>query len=179
MVLGVAGFDVLYHDTYYVVGHFHLILSMGGFSIIFAVVYHYWFVFFRTRYNKFFAVLHFLFFFFGELLTFIPALFLGMSGMPRRINDYPLVFSGWHGLSSLGHGFVVISLFFFFLVVVESKFVGESFLFSDRFSLGVPYFANRASVYFVIIAELRKKKSSTAANGASADVTYRHLVNYD
>ena len=63
MVLGVAGFDVLYHDTYYVVGHFHLILSMGGFSIIFAVVYHYWFVFFRTRYNKFFAVLHFLFFF--------------------------------------------------------------------------------------------------------------------
>jgi heme/copper-type cytochrome/quinol oxidase subunit 1 len=49
MVLGVAGFDVLYHDTYYVVGHFHLILSMGGFSIIFAVVYHYWFVFFRTR----------------------------------------------------------------------------------------------------------------------------------
>ena len=44
MVLGVAGFDVLYHDTYYVVGHFHLILSMGGFSIIFAVVYHYWFL---------------------------------------------------------------------------------------------------------------------------------------
>ena len=114
MVLGVAGFDVLYHDTYYVVGHFHLVLSMGGFSIIFAVIYHYWFIFFRTRYNKFFAVLHFLSFFFGELLTFVPALFLGMSGMPRRINDYPMVFSGWHGLSSLGHGFVVISLFFFF-----------------------------------------------------------------
>lgn len=77
MVLGVAGFDVLYHDTYYVVGHFHLILSMGGFSIIFAVVYHYWFVFFRTRYNKFFAVLHFLFFFFWGASNFYTGFIFG------------------------------------------------------------------------------------------------------
>ncbi len=68
MVLGVAGFDVLYHDTYYVVGHFHLVLSMGGFSVIFGVVYHYWFVFFRCRYNKFFAVLQFIFFFWESYL---------------------------------------------------------------------------------------------------------------
>lgn len=94
MVLGTAGFDLLYHDTYYVIGHFHLVLSMGGFSIIFAVIYHYWFAFFRVRYNKFLALFHFIFFFWGELLSFIPPLFLGMSGMPRRINDYPAVFSG-------------------------------------------------------------------------------------
>jgi heme/copper-type cytochrome/quinol oxidase subunit 1 len=158
MVLGVAGFDVLYHDTYYVVGHFHLVLSMGGFSVIFGVVYHYWFVFFRCRYNKFFAVLQFIFFFLGELLTFIPALFLGLSGMPRRINDYPVVFSGWHGLSSLGHGFVVISLFIFFFVVVEAKFTGETFLFRDRFSVGVPYFTNRLSVYLLLFVELRGRR---------------------
>lgn len=127
MVLGTAGFDVLYHDTYYVIGHFHLVLSMGGFSIIFAVIYHYWFVIFRVRYNKFIAIFHFFFFFVGELLSFVPALFLGMSGMPRRINDYPSVFAGWHGFSSLGHGLVLLSLLMFFIVVVESKYVGETF----------------------------------------------------
>lgn len=95
MVLGMAGFDVLYHDTYYVVGHFHLVLSMGGFAVIFAVFFHYWFYFFRVGYNKFLAVLQAVLFFVGELVTFIPALFfLGMSGMPRRINDYPVYFSG-------------------------------------------------------------------------------------
>ena len=160
MVLGVAGFDVLYHDTYYVIGHFHLVLSMGGFSVIFAVIYHYWFVFFRTRYNKFFAILQFIFFFFGELLTFIPALFLGMSGMPRRINDYPLIFVGWHGFSSLGHGFVLLSLFMFFFVIVESKYFGESFLFEERLSEGVPFFANRLSTYFILLIQLRKRSLS-------------------
>lgn len=94
MVLGMAGFDVLYHDTYYVVGHFHLVLSMGGFAVIFAVFFHYWFYFFRIGYNKFLAVLQAVLFFIGELVTFVPALFLGMSGMPRRINDYPIYFSG-------------------------------------------------------------------------------------
>jgi heme/copper-type cytochrome/quinol oxidase subunit 1 len=48
MVLGMAGFDLLYHDTYYVVGHFHLVLSMSGFSVIFGVFFHYWFFFFRV-----------------------------------------------------------------------------------------------------------------------------------
>lgn len=156
MVLGTAGFDVLYHDTYYVIGHFHLVLSMGGFSVIFGVFYHYWFVFFRVRYNKLFAIFHFIFFFFGELLTFIPAMFLGMSGMPRRINDYPVFFNGWHGVSSLGHGFVIISLFIFFFIIVEAKFVGEPFLFSERNSVGVPYFANRLSSYIVLFLQLRQ-----------------------
>ena len=161
MVLGTAGFDVLYHDTYYVVGHFHLVLSMGGFSVIFAVIYHYWFIFFRVRFNKFLAILHFFFFFIGELLTFVPALFLGMSGMPRRINDYPLVFNGWHGFSSLGHGFVLVSLLLFFLVVIESKWMGESGTCVERLSSGVPYFSNRLSVYFVLLAQFRtlKKKN--------------------
>ena len=71
MVLGMAGFDVLYHDTYYVVGHFHLVLSMGGFAVIFAVFFHYWFYFFRVGYNKFLAVLQAVLFFIGELVTFI------------------------------------------------------------------------------------------------------------
>jgi len=69
-----------------------------------------------------------MFFFLGELLTFVPQLFLGLSGMPRRINDYPLIFAGWHGFSSLGHGLVLISIFLFAATVVEAKYVGERFL---------------------------------------------------
>jgi len=157
MVLGTAGFDVLYHDTYYVIGHFHLVLSMGGFSIIFAVMYHYWFVFFRVRYNKFLAIFHFVFFFIGELLSFIPALFLGMSGMPRRINDYPLVFAGWHGFSSLGHGLVLLSLLLFIILVAEAKFVGETFTAWERTSFGVPYFSNRLTAYLFLSIQLRQK----------------------
>jgi heme/copper-type cytochrome/quinol oxidase subunit 1 len=83
-------------------------------------------------------------------------MFLGMSGMPRRINDYPVFFNGWHGVSSLGHGFVIISLFIFFFIIVEAKFVGEPFLFSERNSVGVPYFANRLSSYIVLFLQLRQ-----------------------
>jgi heme/copper-type cytochrome/quinol oxidase subunit 1 len=157
MVLGTAGFDVLYHDTYYVIGHFHLVLSMGGFSIIFAVIYHYWFVIFRVRYNKFLAIFHFFFFFVGELLSFIPALFLGMSGMPRRINDYPSVFAGWHGFSSLGHGLVLLSLLMFFIVVIEAKYTGETFTAWERVSFGIPYYSNRVSAYLFLLIHLRAK----------------------
>lgn len=91
----------------------------------------------------------------GELLTFVPQFFLGLSGMPRRINDYPLVFAGWHGFSSLGHGLVLISLFLFFAVVVESKYMGERFLPWDRVSFGVPYYSSRLSAYLFLIAQLR------------------------
>jgi heme/copper-type cytochrome/quinol oxidase subunit 1 len=173
MLLGTAGFDVLYHDTYFVVGHFHLVLSLGGFSIIFAVIYHYWFAFFRVRYNKFLALFHFLFFFVGELVTFVPQFFLGLSGMPRRINDYPLIFAGWHGFSSLGHGLVLISLFLFFAVVVESKYMGERFLPWDRVSFGVPYYSSRLSAYLFLIAQLRlSSKKMRLTHSGTDSITF-------
>lgn len=164
IVCGTSGFDILYHDTYYVIGHFHLVLSMGGFSIVFGVIYHYWYFFFRVRYNKLYAVLHFIFFFWGELITFIPALFLGMSGMPRRINDYPVVFSGWHGVSSLGHGFVLISFFFFFLLMIESKYKNETANLLDQETLGVPKFKNRLAYYLYMINKTRLLKKKNLIN---------------
>lgn len=96
-------------------------------------------------------------FFVGELVTFVPALFLGMSGMPRRINDYPVYFSGWHSLSSLGHGLVVLSLFVFLALVLESKYSSRKFLYANKYSKGVPYFANRHSAYLMLITQLRTK----------------------
>jgi heme/copper-type cytochrome/quinol oxidase subunit 1 len=156
IVLGMAGFDVLYHDTYYVVGHFHLVLSMGGFSVIFAVFFHYWFFFFRVGYNRFLAILQAVLFCIGELVTFVPALFLGMSGMPRRINDYPLYFSGWHSMSSLGHGLVLLSLFVFFAIFIESKYSSRRFNVENKLSQGVPFVANRLSFYILLVSQLRR-----------------------
>jgi heme/copper-type cytochrome/quinol oxidase subunit 1 len=160
IVCGTSGFDFIYHDTYYVIGHFHLVLSMGGFSIVFAVIYHYWFFFFRVKYNKTYAVLHFLFFFWGELLTFIPACFLGMAGMPRRINDYPVIFAGWHGVSSLGHGFVLISFFFFFILFIDSKLKNETASILDLETFGVPKFKHRLGFYLYQINKLRFVKKN-------------------
>jgi hypothetical protein len=92
MVLGTAGFDVLYHDTYYVIGHFHLVLSMGGFSVIFGVFYHYWFVFFRVRYNKLFAIFHFIFFFFWGAPYFYSSYVLGNVGHAKKNKRLPSFF---------------------------------------------------------------------------------------
>jgi len=164
IVCGTSGFDFLYHDTYYVIGHFHLVLSMGGFSVVFAVVYHYWFYLFRIKYNKTLAVLHFIFFFWGELLTFIPACFLGMSGMPRRINDYPVIFSGWHGVSSMGHGMVLLSFFFFALVIVESKFKNETASLIDFETFGVPKFKHRSAYYLYQLNKIRYIKLNETRN---------------
>ena len=99
-------------------------------------------------------------FFVGELVIFIPALFLGMSGMPRRINDYPIYFSGWHSMSSLGHGLVVLSLFVFLLLILESKYSSRKFIYANKYSKGVPYFANRHSAYLMLITQLRTKTKS-------------------
>jgi hypothetical protein len=119
--------------------------------------FHYWFYFFRVGYNKFLAILQAVLFFIGELTTFIPALFLGMSGMPRRINDYPVYFSGWHSLSSLGHGLVVLSLFVFLVLILESKYSSRKFLYANKYSKGIPFFANRHSAYLMLITQLRTK----------------------
>lgn len=96
----------------------------------------------------------------GELVTFVPALFLGMSGMPRRINDYPIYFSGWHSASSLGHGLVVLSLLIFFFLILESKISSRKFVYANKYSKGVPFLANRHSAYLLLISQLRNKRKS-------------------
>lgn len=88
------GFNVLLHDTFYVIGHFHVMLAGAAMSAVFAAFYFYFPAIFGVRYSRFFAYLHFIFYVLGQALTLTPMFWLGYAGMPRRIMDYPAAFGG-------------------------------------------------------------------------------------
>jgi cytochrome c oxidase subunit 1 len=118
VILANAGLDVAFHDTYYVVAHFHYVLSMGAVFAIFAGFYYWVEKMVGVAYNETYGQIHFWTFFIGVNLTFFPMHFLGLAGMPRRISDYPDAFAGWNYIASLGSMVsIVATLFFFYLVL--------------------------------------------------------------
>ena len=120
VALSNSGINAVLHDTYYVVAHFHYVLSMG---VVFAIFsgWYYWIEKITGKtYSELLGQIHFWLFFFGVNLTFFPMHFLGLSGMPRRIPDYPDAFSGWNYISSLGSLISAISAILFFYVVYDT-----------------------------------------------------------
>jgi len=120
VILANASVDIAFHDTYYVVAHFHYVLSMGAVFGLFAAFY-YW-VGKMTGYNypEFLGRLHFWTFMIGVNLVFFPMHFLGLNGMPRRIPDYPFAFAQWNSVITLGTIYTAISLVLFILVLVQT-----------------------------------------------------------
>jgi len=125
VVLANAGMDTSLHDTYYVVAHFHYVLSLGAVFAIFAGFY-YWFGKMSGRqYPEWAGKLHFWTTFFGVNLTFFPQHFLGLAGMPRRYIDYPDAFAGWNMVSSIGSYISLASTVFFVGVVIYTFVAGR------------------------------------------------------
>ena len=114
VVLANAGVDTAMHDTYYVVAHFHYVLSLGAVFAIFAGFYYWFSKMSGYEYSEWMGQLHFWLTFIGVNLIFFPQHFLGLAGMPRRYADYPDAFAGWNYISSIGSYVAVVGLVVFF-----------------------------------------------------------------
>ncbi len=125
VVLANAGSDVSLHNTYYVVAHFHYVLSLGAVFAIFGGFYFWISKMSGRQYNETFGKIHFWTTFIGVNLTFFPMHFLGLAGMPRRIPDYPDAFAGWNMVASYGSYISFASTLFFVVVVFHTLLAGK------------------------------------------------------
>lgn len=120
VVLARASLDVCLHDTYYVVAHFHYVLSMGAVFSIFAGIVHWWPLFTGVALNSQMVIAHFWVMFIGVNITFFPQHFLGLAGMPRRYRDFPDGFAYLNAISSYGSLMSVVGVVFFMLTIWEA-----------------------------------------------------------
>ena len=125
VVLANQGLDIMFHDTYYVVAHFHYVLSLGSVFAIFSGFYYWFGKMSGKQYPEFLGRIHFWTTFIGVNLVFFPMHFLGLAGMPRRIPDYPDAFSHWNYIASLGSYMTAGSTVLFLGLVVYTLFYGK------------------------------------------------------
>jgi len=151
MCVAHTGMDILFHDTFYVIGHFHVMFAGAAMLGIFGAFYFYFPAIYGVKYSRIFAYIHYVYYLFGQLLTVIPMLWLGYCGMPRRVLDYPLSLGGWHSISSAGHLLSVAALLSFFMMMYDSIRQAKP---SIRNNFGVGRFNTRLNFYLFEINRL-------------------------
>lgn len=154
MWLSHVSLNISMHDTFYVVAHFHIMLSGAAVSSIFICIYYYYSIFFNVTYSRLGAHLHLIYYFFGQWMTFLPMFWLGFSGMPRRVHDYPSIFIGWHSMASVGHLVTIIGIVFFYTLFLESLWLKKT---PNLELFGVPRLNKRLSYYIFKILYTYKR----------------------
>ncbi len=118
VMLANAGVDRALHNTYYVVAHFHYVLSLGAVFAIFAGWYYWFPKMSGYMYSEFLGKLHFWLTFIGANVLFFPQHFLGLAGMPRHYADYPDAYAGWNRVSSIGAYITTLGTVVFFIGLI-------------------------------------------------------------
>ena len=176
MWLSHVGLNVSLHDTFYVVAHFHLMLSGSTVIGCFCGFYYYFTALFGIKYSRVFAYMHLIYYSGGQWLTFLPLFWVGTSGLPRRVHAYPAILAGWKSMASTGHFITLIGVFFFLLMLVDSHIEKKV---ATPLSLGIPRWHKRVQYYLFKIRYLQylNKKLSVLPNVEIRKILSSHYFN--